>query len=241
MSHAYPDLRRLPLATTVELPTPPDELLPETFAARLYGMLAPLAQHDDQAGFSLLILANAIGTMYQLVEDLVRDTPEGPGWSMLVDLDRCPDDALPWLAQFVGVRLLPGSNPSEQRARIASTDGFRRGTVAALVGAAASTLTGERHVVFRERDHDPSDTPDYAYYLTVRTYEAETPDPAATELALLAQKPGALVLDYGVAVGQSYDVVRLTYATYADVHAAFDSYGAILVDLPAATDGGPLA
>src|SRR5437764_7240325 len=123
--------------------------------------------------------------MYQLVEDLVRDTLDGPGWSALVDLDRCPDVALPWLAQLVGVRLLPGSTPDEQRARIASTDGFRRGTRDAMIAAARATLTGAGTVILRERDGDPVAEPiDYAYRLTAITYADETPDASATEQAL---------------------------------------------------------
>src|SRR4051812_14635550 len=169
----------LPVAATQldVLDNVPPSLAPDTFAARLYVALAPLAARDVDYSWSLLIYINAIGEMFQLVEDLVRDTPEGPGWSSLLDLDRCPDAALPWLAQLVGVRLLPNSTPDEQRARIASTDGFKRGTRDALIGAAQATLTGDKTVIFRERDHDNADTPNYAYYLTVLTYANETPVP----------------------------------------------------------------
>ena len=59
-----------------------------------------------------------------------------------------------------------------------------------------------------ERDHDPADTPDYAYYLTVSTYRSQTPDPAATEAAIRAQKPGGIVLTYRSLDGQTYDQVR---------------------------------
>src|SRR5215467_11358862 len=87
--------------------TPPADLTPDTFAERLYDMLAPLAQQDPHNAWALLIYINAIGLMFQEVEDLVRDSPEGPGWSELLDLNRAPTQALPWLAQLVGVRLLP--------------------------------------------------------------------------------------------------------------------------------------
>ena len=120
--------------------TIPAELTPDTYAERLYGMLAPLAARDSEVEWSLLKLCNAIGVPFQLVEDLVRDTEDGVGWSALLDLDRCPDEALPWLAQFVGVRVLPSSTPEQQRARIASTDGFKRGTRDAMIGAAQATL-----------------------------------------------------------------------------------------------------
>lgn len=212
-------------------PAPPVELTPEAFAARLYAMLAPLAQQDADTAWSLLILINAIGSMYELVEDWVRDTPDGPGWSLLLDLDRCPDEALPWLAQFAGVRLLPGSSTDDQRARIASTDGFRRGTRAALIGAAAATLTGAQSVVFRERDSTAA-APDYAYFLTVKTYTSQTPNPTATQQALLAQKPAGIVLTYTTAPGQDYQTLRTNHATYAAVGTAYPSYQAARDDTP---------
>jgi hypothetical protein len=229
-----PGLAALPLSGSArDLPDPPADLAPDTFAARLYGMLAPLAQNDPSYGWSLLILNNAIGVMYQLVEDWVRDTPDGPGWSLLMDLDRCPPEALPWLAQFAGVRLLPDTTAEQQRQRIASTDGFRRGTPAAIAGAAAATLTGPKAVVFRERDHDPADTPDYAYYLTVVTYNDQTPDPQATERAILAQKPAGIVLSYRTANGQDYQTLRDNDPTYQAVKDTYADYYGVMLDEPA--------
>jgi hypothetical protein len=212
---------------------PPLELTPDTYADRLYAMLEPLAERDFEFAWSLLILCNAIGVPFQLVEDLVRDTEEGVGWSVLLDLDRCPPEALPWLAQFVGVRLLAGSTESEQRARIASTDGFKRGTREALIGAAQATLTGARKVTLRERDGDKALEPiAYAYRLTVTTYASQTPDPAATLAALLAQKPGGLVLEFHTAIGQDYATVKSRFATYAALDAAYPDYLAVATDEP---------
>lgn len=213
-------------------PAPPADLTPASFAARLYSMLDPLAAADPLTAWSLLTYCNAIGLMYELVEDWVRDTPDGPGWSLLLDLDRCPPEALPWLAQFAGVRVLPGSAETDQRARIAATDGFRRGTRAALVAAAQATLTGAQTVVFRERDHDHADTPAYAYYLTVKTYVSQTPDSAATLRALLAQKPGAIVLTYSTVNGQDYQALKTNHATYAAVRSYYASYQAVRDDTP---------
>jgi hypothetical protein len=214
---------------------PPSALAPDTFAERLYLALAPLARQDIEHGWSLLVLCNAIGTMYQPVEDLVRDTPAGPGWSPLLDLDRCPDFALPWLGQFAGVRVLAGSTPDQMRARIGSTDGFKRGTPAAMRGAAQATLTGAKTVVFRERDganQGNASSPDYAYYLTAATYTAQTPNPAATHAALLAQKPGGIVLVYNTTAGQDYQTLRTNHATYNAVRTTYPSYDAVRNDTP---------
>ena len=212
--------------------SPPPELEPEPFAARLYGMLAPLAQYDPSYGWALLAFVNASTLAYEQVEEWVRDTPEGPGWSLLLDVNRCPPEALGWLGQFVGVRLLKNASDEDNRDRIAATDGFKRGTPAAIKGAAQATLNGNRSVFLNERDHDPADKPDYAYYLTVQTYAGQTPDPAATRNAILAQKPGALILTYICTAGQIYDQVRTRFATYADLEAAYPNYQAVWTDAP---------
>lgn len=225
-------LRRHKLTRRTAPPDPPADLAPESFAARLYDALAPLAQVDPENAWALLIYCNALGSMYQLVEDLVRDTPDGPGWSALLDVERCPDVALPWLAQLVGVRLLPGSTADEQRERIGSTDGFRRGTRAAMIAAAQATLTGDRFVGLRERDGDPADKPDYAYFLTAITYTEETPDPAATEAALIAQKPGGIVLDFRVAAGQDWQAVRTNNPTWQAVKDRYVNWAAVKADEP---------
>jgi hypothetical protein len=215
---------------------PPVELTPDTFAARLYAMLAPLAADDAYNAWALLTYVNALGVMYQLVEDWVRDSESAPGWSLLLDIDRCPPEALPWLAQLTGVRIPARvTDPVEQRQWILSTDGFKRGTVAALLGAARSTLTGEQRLVFRERDgaaHGYASSPDYAYVLTVYSYHAETPDPTATLNALLAQKPAAIKLYYSAVTRQDYQLVHDTYASYAAVHAAFIDYAALALNQP---------
>lgn len=207
----------------------PTDLAPDTFAERLYEMLAPLARADPDNAWSLLLYINAVGVMFQLIEDLVRDTPEGPGWSILLDLDRCPVEALPWLGQFVGVRIPPGMNEADARLRIAHTDGFKRGTRNALIGAASSTLTGAKTVIFRERDHAPADTPNYAYYLSVYTYVTQTPNAAATLAALLAQKPAGIVLTYAAITGHDYESVQALHTTYASLVVAFADYTALLL------------
>lgn len=226
----------LPLSgNTRDTPPPPSDLTPDTFAARLYAMLAPLAQQDSISAWSLLVFCNAIGGAYQLVEDWVRDTPDGPGWSLLLDLDRCPDEALPWLAQFIGVRVYPGSTPAEQRQRIASTAGFKRGTRESLIGAARATLTGAQTVIFRERDGAAQShpaTPDYAYYLTVTTYDSQTPDPATTLQALLAQKPAGIVLAYQHTKGQTWQQVKDNNATWGAIKTKYATWADVMNDQP---------
>lgn len=208
--------------STVEAP---EQLAPESFAARLYAMLEPWGRDDEENEWALLVYCNALGTLFQTVENVVRDTPAGPGWSPLVDLGRCPDFALPWLAQFVGVRVPPGSTALEQRAMIAQRLGWERGTPAAIVNATAATLTGERAVVLRERYGGD------AYVLMVRTLTYETPSPTATLNAILTQKPGGIVLDYNAIAGQDYVALK-TRGTYATVKSTYRDYDAVKTALP---------
>lgn len=171
-----------------------------SYAEALYEQLAPLAYADEENDWALLLLCEAIGRLFQPVEDLVRDQGDDPGWSQLVDIDRCPDAFLPWLAQLVGVQIDVGTSADVQRERIRSTDGFRRGTLAAFKAAPLPHLTGSRRVFVEERAGS-------AYRILVTTRADETPDPAAVESALLEQKPAGIVLDYSTVSGEVWDEV----------------------------------
>lgn len=160
-----------------------------TVGDRLYEQAAPLAYADEANGYALAHVAAAIGAMWQDVYDLVSDSDNGPGWSSLVDIDRVPAIALPWLAQLAGVRLLIGASEAVQRAQVAAADGRNRGTVAAIVAAGQLTLTGMKIVNVTERSGS-------AYRLTITTRPSETPDPTATLKALMAAKPAGLLLTY---------------------------------------------
>lgn len=224
-----PDLRDV-LAPGAQIPP---GLIPDSFAARLYQMVAPLAQDDPSFDWSLLILVNAIGQPWQLAEEIVRDTPDGPGWSLLLDVDRCPPQSLGWLAQFVGVRLRQDDTDEQSRERIVETDGFRRGTRQAIIAAARATLIGSRNVFVYERTGTPAGPELWgAYRLAVITYTDETPDPAATLAAVLTQKPGGLVLTYQHILGQTYYMVDQRFDSYAEVDAAYANYGEMARDQP---------
>jgi hypothetical protein len=197
--------------------SPPPEL--ESFAGNLYYGVAPVAGEDDQHDFALAKLSGALGVMFQAVEDLARDTPEGPGWSSVVDIDRCPDDWIPWLGQFVGV-----SNGNRQA--ILTHNGFQRGTPAAIREAVATTLTGSKTVILQERFGGD------AYALGVYTLDVETPNASATLASLIAAKPGALVLTYAHGAANTYGAVRAGYATYTAVKTAFRDYAHLAANQP---------
>jgi hypothetical protein len=183
-----------------------------------WGALGPWAEEDRASGtYDLLRYVAAVGDLLDAVNVLARDTDTDPGWSVLMDPDRAPSNALAWLAQFAGVRVLVGLDDASQRLRIKDAAGLRRGTPDAMRAAAQQWLTGSRQVILFERDTS-------AYHLKVRTYAAETPNQARVLAALLAEKPAGLVLAYEVAAGATYAQISAYKATYPLLDAAFGTY-----------------
>jgi hypothetical protein len=190
---------------------------------RVYDSIAPLTANDNG---DLRAYVDSIGQMTREIEDLARDDADGnPGWSSILDADRCPVQFLPWLAQAVGVVLPDGLSEADQRTYIKSTDGWKRGRPAAIKAAPIKHLTGDRTVLLYER------TPD-AYGFTVITFTAQTPDSALVLADLLAAKPAGLNLTYVVHSGQSYQDIYDNYATYELVYTTYATYEDVLNDTP---------
>jgi Phage tail protein (Tail_P2_I) len=150
-------------------PGPPN-VTPETASTAtmtLWNALPEFIQTSDAANqYTFLSWLEGIGSQQQAIDDLCRDTSHGPGWSVVMDLGRCPNYALPWLAQFVGVNI-PGDQQGTSaiqdqamRTTILAKQAFARGTAAAIVAAAQQYIgTGTVNVI--ERYPDP-------YSLTVQ-------------------------------------------------------------------------
>jgi hypothetical protein len=188
--------------------------------------LQPMLYADAAHGNALSIYVSSMGdVLLQDIEDYASDTNDGEiGWSLLVDINRAPDIALPWLAQFVGVQLVGGLSAANQRQQIRDLGNLGRGTVAAMRGAPAPFLTGSKTVIFRERYNAAAPGADAPYYLQVITYLSETPDAVSVLAALMAQKPAGIVLTYSINSGQDYTSLRTAYATYAAAKTAYATY-----------------
>jgi len=212
-----------------------------TVTEELYASLIPftesIAGMDGAAtGWALLTYCQAVSKMVDKVAGYVRESDTGqPGWSSLLDLNRIPTEALDWAAQFVGVTNIAGTSDAVKRTRIASTDGYRRGTVASMTAALQAQLTGTKFVKVIERYDVDNPTLDSAYAIYFASLPAETPDQVAALNALTAQKPAGLLLrfhvtgattDYEglVAYQASYQVVFDSYATYGAVNTAPANY-----------------
>ena len=164
-------------------------------AEEAHAELGPISAPDgEKTRWALLALLQGLLGQLQPMEDLVRDSDAGTGYSPALDVDRCPPDLLRWLGQFAGVPVTPGDPKdaawvTKAREEIRQAAGWRRGTPRAIREAAQRHLTGTKTVRMLERDGS-------AYRMTVLTRTSETPNPAATEAAIRAQKPAGIVLAY---------------------------------------------
>jgi len=79
-------------------------------------------------GLSWPASTGADGSVY------LQDWAGAPGWSQAVDIQRCPNYALPWLAQFVGASIPSDTTMSRQQIvqTINSLGGFNRATAEAI-------------------------------------------------------------------------------------------------------------
>ena len=199
---------------------------------RLYEMLAPLAYDDESQGNAVKVLCDAAGAMFEQVAQLVEPGPNGePAWSVLLDIDRCPGYALPWLGQFVGVTVDTTLDEAGQRRQIREEAGMKRGTSAAIAAAAQRYLTGTQTVIMVERDSSVAPAHP-AYGLKVLTLTAETPDSAAVLAALMAAKPAGIILEHDVVDGQTWQQLIDNYATWGDVISAFGTWQDVIDNTP---------
>jgi hypothetical protein len=134
----------------------------------LYGRMG-WAKDEDTTGV-LYRWLSGIGELIQTIDSLSRDgfDAEGkpaPGWSQVLDINRAPTYVLPWLAQFVGVRVDPNARDDQQRYAIENPSGFGRGSPDYMVAAANQYLLPGYTVVIIERDTS-------AYHLHVNVPQA---------------------------------------------------------------------
>lgn len=198
-------------------------------AERIYAEIEPVTYGDgDGNNWALLRFIHAWTQPMMILEEVVRDTDDGPGWSAIMDPDRAPAFFLQWLSQLIGSRPVAGETEAQARLRIAGMSGLRRGSAQAMRAAAERTLTGTKYLIFNERYQGS------AYRLAIRTLTSETPDPAQVEADLRAQKPAGIILDYAAVTGNSYDTILAAYNTYAAVLAETDypTYAHMVTNLP---------
>lgn len=180
----------------------------------LYDRLSPWAvDESDTTGWPLAIFCQAWGLQ---VDEIF--TASETGLDGLDDPATAPAWYLPHLAMKAGVQIAGDWDEADIRDAISTRPAERRGTPAAIIAAAESTLTGTKHVALVEKDGG-------AYKLTVITRTAETPDPAATNALLQSEqvKPVGITLTHVVVDGWTIGEMEAAYSalTLADLEAAF--------------------
>jgi hypothetical protein len=220
-----PPVRDLP-----EQVIPADTDEPNPVTLDVLDRLGPFLQADDG---SLASFVDAQCGPLRKPDQYSRDGKNGePGWSILLDLERVPIEAVAWLAQFVGATVAPQSASETDEVYLArakntirNVPGWNRGTPAALAAAGRVTLTGNQFIILRERHPDPDS-------LTVITRASETPDRDATLAALLTQKVAGIKLIHSVLAGQDYETLFEGFATYGDVFTTYADYEDLVEDQP---------
>lgn len=192
------------------------------FADEVYEKLEPVARGDDQRGYPLLVFMVCLSQLWGKPEEVLRSTGGYPAGSQALDIDRCPAWLLPWLGQFVGVRVRTGLTEPESRAQVADEQGFRRGRTSTLVAAIQATLdpASSRYVFVEERLGGD------AARIRVTVRPSQVLDASATAAAAEAAKLGGLLLTLLVVASMTYGEWETAWAgqTYANVESAFATY-----------------
>lgn len=186
---------------------------PEVNAATevLYEALEPaFTDGDEERSWTTLKLCSAlVGEDLGFIYDIVTENDGTPGWQILLDVDRCPAPALPYLAQFVGVRIRPDMSEGQIRAAIRNPEGFGRGTVAQIEAVAKRRLTGSKVVTVTERYGS------FVWRIRVETLESETPEPTRTQAEIIAEaKPIGILMFFNTKATATWLGLRTAKATW---------------------------
>jgi hypothetical protein len=207
-------------------------------ARRLYEQWEHLEVDGASEGYPWATLAAALAAPIDPLYDLLSGA-EHP-WAPAFDPElagevlspQFAEALLAYLGQFAGVRRREDLPPLGQRIRITETGGARRGSPAAIVGAARQHAIG------------PDGTPDSAtvilveriggdpYHFAVTMYASEVADAAATVRDIEEQTPAgrrgtdpADRFDFNLVTGGNFATLSASWATFGDVSAAFATFG----------------
>jgi hypothetical protein len=196
------------------------------FALAVYEQLEAY-KRGEEPDYPLLLFVAAISTIFDEADQYARAGPNGEDpWSILLDINRMPDNILPWFGQLVGVEVDTSLPPDRQRQQIRTRQGWLRGSVAGIVAAVQNVLFATKTVEIVERDTSAwhftiatygGETPpdltyqdlydDYAsyaaFYAAFATYEAYWETMGSTQVinAILSQKPAGDMFSYSILTG----------------------------------------
>lgn len=209
-------------------------------ARRLYAQWEQWEVDGEAEGYPWAVLAAACAAPIDGLYDLLASgkDPWAPAFDPELAAELLDDEhavaMLVWLGQFVGVRDRAELTSAGHRLRLTETGGARRGSPAAIIGAA------------RQRAVGPDGTPDTAsvflvervggdpYHFAVTMRTSEVPDPAATIRDIEAQTPAGrrgtdpeTRFDFNLTTGGDFFTLAASWATFDDVTAAFADFNAV--------------
>jgi hypothetical protein len=194
---------------------------------RIYDGLEPVSKPDPALGWPLLAYINAMGEMFQPAADLIENGPNGePGWSIILDIDRIPDEGLPYLAQYLGMHFYQGITANTMRQQIRDHISWQRGTPASIFAGVRLFLTGTQTVQLTERDTS-------AYHFNVAIWASEAPADTTLITRYINQfaKPAGLqwtlTVNPGTPPSLTYLQIYNDLWTYQYIYDNFQTYGDI--------------
>lgn len=204
-------------------------------ARELYDRLEAIHLTDAQSGYPMLAWCVAMTHPLEEIDEAVRDTPDGTGYSQVLDPQRCPERLLPWCAQYHGVTVPAGLTTQQTRDFIQAVPHWRRGSPDALT-AAGRALLPNAVVTLHERT-DANGLHERSELLIVAINTPETP---AAEIEFhryfaLPHLTGRKIntrVDRGWSYGQAE--AEHDGLTYGDVEALYAQYDDIETIIPEA-------
>jgi hypothetical protein len=183
-------------------------------------------------GFPLLTFLDAIGSQLAETEAYTRDDATHTGWGQLLDVNVCPTNALPWLAQLAGVAIPVGTSDSAARALIIAQANAKRGTPATLIAVLQAFLTGTKSVQLFERNPDP-----YSFIIVCQASQIPGGVGGATAAlalaALTAAKPAGLVMSFIVQAGLTWaEMVNYPASTLGRWEDQTDTWASLSNEIP---------
>lgn len=192
----------------------------------LYSSLGFHRETDESTGFQLRGLCEDLMIPLQRVYDLVREQEGRAAGGTMLDPDNVPAEGLPYLAQYVGAKLLPNMSEQQRRDEIKRPTTWRRGETETIELVVKRELTGDAWIRIRPRTPGPG-------HIYIRTLTSETPSPARLEATLLeAAIPAWVVMDYEAIEGVSWTDVAADWESWEALEASFTSWNAITTMLP---------
>lgn len=187
--------------------------------ARLAERAGPLQRPevDAQYAYAFGNLCEAMMHMYEDVALLVDPEDESP-WVPLFDVELCPEFALPWLAQVVGVRLPASVTGEAAREYIKALSFEQTGKPETIIRVIQAVLTGSKSVTLYERSDGD------AYHLEIVTADSDTPDVQAVRDAIVACVPAAILVEYRQVLGWVYSAMTTEGGLYSALPPKFTSY-----------------